>query len=69
MSSAQPAKRRGPKPTGKTPGVTVRLDPDITAALDGIVAGSDEFVTRSDVIRTILRAWLVANQMLPGKDA
>ncbi|WP_375453706.1 ribbon-helix-helix domain-containing protein [uncultured Methylobacterium sp.] len=59
-------KRRGPAPTGKTPGVTVRLDSEMTAALDRVVDG-EAIPNRSEAIRVILRQWLVANQMLEEK--
>lgn len=58
-------KRRGPAPTGKTPQVSLRLDPAMTAAIDSVVDG-DAIQSRSEAIRVILRAWLVANQMMPA---
>ena len=63
MSMAPTPKRRGPPPTGKTPGVTVRLEPEITEALDRFVDGVS-IKSRSEAIRAILKQWLVSNQML-----
>ena len=61
MSSAP--KKIGRPATGKDPVTPVRLPADISAALDRFVDG-EAIKTRSEAIRTILRSWLTANQML-----
>lgn len=41
----------------------VRLQPDILAALDSLVA-RDGIASRPEAVRLILKEWLVANQLL-----
>lgn len=61
--------RRGPAPTGHSPMCMFRVPLDIIDALDGIVAGSEAFENRSDVIRVILLEYLVANQLLANSQS
>lgn len=58
--------RRGPAPTGRNPISTFRVPTDITDALDKIIASSDAFKNRPDLIRVILRQYLISNQLLSG---
>lgn len=60
----------GRPPVNATP-ITVRVPPDMLAAVDNFVderAG----ITRPEAVRLILKRWLTDNQMLPkddGKDS
>lgn len=54
--------------TGSDPTISVRLPKDALEAVERCVDG-DAIQNRSEAVRHIVIAWLVANQMLPGKDA
>lgn len=54
-------KKRGRPATGQTPRIGVRLSPEIISALDKFLEVNQEakFADRSDLLRTIIRDWLI----------
>ena len=66
-SKPKTKRRHGPLPTENSDVLRVRVSPEMKAVLNKAVAESDGSVTRSDVVRTIIRDWMERNQMLPDK--
>ena len=57
-------KKRGRPPTGRDALVGVRMPADLTVALDKAATKHDGGATRSDMVRQIVRDWLIANGFL-----
>lgn len=57
-------KKRGRPATGKTPITGVRLDEDMTSAIEAFRAGEDPQINQSEAIRRILRDWLIGHGYL-----
>lgn len=61
-------KNRGGRPRVDATPVTVRIPPDMLAALDKFV-DEQAGISRPEAVRLILRDWLVGNQMLDTAKA
>jgi hypothetical protein len=57
-------KKRGRPATGKDPMLTFRSPPDLTAGIDAAVAREAGKPTRSEMIRRIVRGWLIERGLL-----
>lgn len=64
--SVLPKKTRGRPPTGSDPVTSIRLAPEMVAALDRAREGGrlGDGLSRSDVIRSIVAQWLQENGYL-----
>lgn len=65
MKSAKKKRKPGPKPTGKTPVIALRLSPALTAKLDAWAARKG--YSRSDAIRAMIENGLAHPPMEAGK--
>ncbi len=48
-----PKKRRGPAPTGQGVPVMVRLQPDLSTALDAFIAAAPQTLSRPEAVRQL----------------
>jgi Arc/MetJ-type ribon-helix-helix transcriptional regulator len=64
MSINVPQKKRGRPATGVTPRVALRLDQEMTDAIEAYRAGKQPPLNQSEAIRSILREWLASNGFL-----
>lgn len=55
-------KKRGRPATGKQPHVSVRMEPELTSAIDDFVATQSDNPSRSEAIRRILRENLIEDE-------
>ena len=68
MSIRDVIKKRGRPATGRGLPVTVRLQPDLLDAVDQSLAGVPDAQTRPEMVRYILRDWLVGHGYLPHRE-
>lgn len=63
-----PARKRGPKPTGKGQPVLVRLQPELLEALDRFITGHQPGMSRPEAMRLAFRQWAHEHRYLSARQ-